>query len=139
VQLAKRFLMPVLFSLGATFLLVVLTTRIPAGPPMPMAVGNGDLNGAGEIGVSDTVHLLVYLLRGGEPPAATAVSCAIVEEKIVENVVTDAKLDALVALSAPTSSHSWSGAFTGASEGAGLRRSGRLSTAFTRSSHGVWV
>ena len=34
--------------------------------------------------MSDAVHLLVYLFRGGEPPAAIAASSAIVEEKIVE-------------------------------------------------------
>ena len=41
------------------FLMVVFTARIPAGPPVPMASGNGDLNGDGEIDVSDAVHLLV--------------------------------------------------------------------------------
>ena len=66
------------------FLMVVFTARIPAGPPTPMDSGNGELNGDGEIDVSDAVHLLFYLFRGGEPPAAIAASSAIVDEKIVE-------------------------------------------------------
>ena len=56
MQLARRSLMVLLLVLGVTFLVVVLTARIPAGPPVPMASGNGDLNGDGEIDVSDAVH-----------------------------------------------------------------------------------
>jgi len=64
--------------------MVVVTARIPALPPTPTESVHNDFNGDGEIDVSDAVHLLVYLFRGGEPPAAIAASSPIVDENIAE-------------------------------------------------------
>ena len=107
MKLAKRFLLAVFCFLAAVFLLVIFTARIPAGPPAQVASQNGDTNGDGMIDVSDAVHLLLYLFKGGDPPAALARASPVVDEKITSidghlasiaasHSATNEKLDALV-------------------------------------------
>ena len=96
----KRSVLTVLVILGATFLLIIFTARVPAGPPANMPRGNGDVNGDGFINISDATYILVYLFRNGMPPIAIASTSEFAEEKLAsidsQLMQTNEKLDAIV-------------------------------------------
>ena len=59
------YLASIFVFLGAAFLLLIVTVRIPAGPPAPVASENGDVNGDGILDVSDAIYTLLHLSTEG--------------------------------------------------------------------------
>ncbi len=77
MRLVKASIVTVSILLSAFCLLLIVSVRavpVQPGGGGAAAVGNGDTNGDGVIDVSDAVHLLLFLFRSGEPPAAVAES-----------------------------------------------------------------
>lgn len=89
MRLLSRSLLMVCCLAGVLWMLnLAIVPRVPAGHGgaggEPVATENGDVNCDGGVDLSDAVHILNYLFRGGEEPCAVAQEPGDLDEVVAE-------------------------------------------------------